>query len=70
MDGGLREDKHICVLTSLVGASLGAGGAGAGGAAAARPLQGRLHGNVCPPQVRVAAATQTQRCLIHAGGNC
>lgn len=49
--------------TSLVGAPLGAGGAGAGGAATARPLQGRLHGNVSPPQVRIAMATQKQHRL-------
>jgi len=61
----LKLGSYSDVITSLIGASLGAGGAGAGGAAAARPLQRRLHGNVSPPQVRVATATQTQKCLIH-----
>lgn len=52
-------------LTSLVGASLRAGGAGAGGAAAACSLQGSVQVHVGPPQVRVATVTQTQRCLRH-----
>lgn len=56
---------RTCVVTSLVGASLGARGAGAGRAAAARPLQGRVHRDVCPPQVRVAMGTQTQQRLVH-----
>lgn len=61
----MGDVDFVSVSTSFVGAPLGAGGAGAGGAAAARPLQGRLHGNVSPPQVGVATATQTQHHLIH-----
>lgn len=56
---------RTCAVTSLVGTSLRARGAGAGGAAAARPLQGRVHRDVRPPQVRVAVGTQTQQHIVH-----
>lgn len=60
-----QTNRWLRGLTSLVGASLRAGGAGAGGAAAACSLQGSVQVHVGPPQVRVATVTQTQRCLRH-----